>query len=212
MSPTQRLLRQLPAPLRRQVIAHREAVKFLITGGFCFGLTVAINYLLKLTILHAWPVTALTIATVISLVVSYQLNRQWSFKTRGGRRRHHEVFLFFVVSGVGVALNVIPLYLSRYAVDLRVPDVSRSTQEIADFVSGNIIGTALAMVFRLWAMKRVVFPDADARAHRRRSRTSAPASRAGAPATARSEARAEPAASQAEVAPRSEAKTSAAAR
>jgi hypothetical protein len=31
-------------------------------------------------------------------------------------------------------------------------------REIADFVSGIIIGTLLAMCFRLWAFKRFVFP------------------------------------------------------
>jgi hypothetical protein len=36
-------------------------------------------------------------------------------------------------------------------------------QEVADFTSGIIIGTLLAMVFRLWAFKKWVFPQADAR-------------------------------------------------
>jgi putative flippase GtrA len=161
------VLNLAPAAVRPALIAHREAVKFLVTGAACFALTVVINYVLKLTILHSWPVTALTIATIVSLIVSYVLNRQWSFRTRGGRRQHHEVALFFLVSAVGVALNVIPLYVSRYGLDIRVPDVSRSAQEIADFVSGNILGTLIALVFRLWAMKRFVFPDAGARSRRR---------------------------------------------
>ena len=60
-------------------------------------------------------------------------------------------------------LTVLPLYASRYVLQLRVPDVSRPVQEIADFVSGIVIGTAVAMVFRLWAFKRFVFPHAAAR-------------------------------------------------
>ena len=60
-------------------------------------------------------------------------------------------------------LTVLPLYASRYVLQLRVPDVSRPVQEIADFVSGIVIGTAVAMVFRLWAFKRFVFPHAEAR-------------------------------------------------
>jgi hypothetical protein len=31
-------------------------------------------------------------------------------------------------------------------------------QELADFASGMIIGTLIAMGFRLWAFKRFVFP------------------------------------------------------
>lgn len=149
--------------LSQLVRRHHEAVKFLVVGGTCFVATTAVNYALKLTVLQAKPVTALGIATVLSTILSYFLNREWSFRTRGGRRRHHEAALFFAVSAVGVVLTVLPLYASRYVFLLRVPEVSRPVQEIADFVSGIVIGTAVAMVFRLWAFKRFVFPHAEAR-------------------------------------------------
>ncbi|GAA1608897.1 GtrA family protein [Actinoplanes couchii] len=142
---------------------HHEAAKFLVVGGICFVATAAINYALKLTVLSGKPVTALAIATILATVLSYVLNREWSFRTRGGRERRHEAALFFSVSAVGVVLNSLPLYISRYVFMLSVPDVSRSTQEIADFVSGMIIGTLVAMCFRLWAFRTFVFPHADAR-------------------------------------------------
>ncbi|MFC6016875.1 GtrA family protein [Plantactinospora solaniradicis] len=142
---------------------HHEAAKFLVVGGVCFVATTGINYTLKLTVLHEKPVTALALATIVSTILSYVLNREWSFRTRGGRERHHEAALFFSVSAIGIVLNVIPLYASRYVFLLRVPDVSRPVQEIADFVSGIIVGTLIAMCFRLWAFKRFVFPHPEAR-------------------------------------------------
>lgn len=166
VSLSRKVLALTPAALRPVLISHREVVKFLVTGGVCFVITVAVNYLLKLTVLHNRPVTALTIATVVSVIASYIMNRQWSFRTRGGRRTHHEAFLFFLISGIGVGINDLPLYLSRYALDLREPYVGGAYQEIADFLSGIIIGTALAMVFRLWAFKRFVFPHENARPRR----------------------------------------------
>ncbi|SFF11542.1 Putative flippase GtrA (transmembrane translocase of bactoprenol-linked glucose) [Actinoplanes philippinensis] len=157
---------RLPKIVRR----HHEAVKFLLVGGVCFLVTTVINYALKLTVLSDKPVTALALATIIATILSYVLNREWSFRTRGGRERHHEAALFFSVSAVGVVLNSVPLYVSRYVFLLQEPDVSRPVQEIADFVSGIVIGTLIAMCFRLWAFKRFVFPHSDARPHRRRSR------------------------------------------
>ncbi|MEV4350997.1 GtrA family protein [Actinoplanes sp. NPDC049596] len=145
---------------------HHEAAKFLVVGGICFLATTAINYALKLTVLHEKPVTALAFATVLSTILSYVLNREWSFRRRGGRERRHEAALFFAVSAVGIVLNVLPLGFSRYVLLLRVPDVSRPMQELADFVSGIIVGTLIAMVFRLWAFKRFVFPHADGRPRR----------------------------------------------
>ncbi|MCP2169997.1 putative flippase GtrA (transmembrane translocase of bactoprenol-linked glucose) [Goodfellowiella coeruleoviolacea] len=142
---------------------HRELLRFAVVGGTCFVITVAINYALKLTILTDKPVSAQAISVVIATIVSYVLNREWSFRTRGGRERAHEAALFFLISGIGVALNSAPLWVSRYLFHLQEPAVTRLTQEIADFASGMILGTLLAMVFRWWAFKKWVFPQADAR-------------------------------------------------
>ena len=149
--------------LTRLFRRHHEAAKFLIVGGLCTTITAVVNYALKLTVLPDKPVTALIIGTLLGTIVSYVLNREWSFSTRGGRERRHEAALFFAVSGVGIILNSVPLWISRYVFMLEVPQVSRAVQELADFVAGIILGTLLALVFRLWAMKRFVFPDADAR-------------------------------------------------
>src|SRR4051812_33387393 len=103
-----KLVQLAPPPLRPALLRHREIVKFLAVGGTCFLITTFVNYALKLTVLVEKPVTALTIATVFSTVVSYVLNREWSFRTRGGRERHHEAALFFLVSGLGIVVNDIP--------------------------------------------------------------------------------------------------------
>ncbi|MFF1870352.1 GtrA family protein [Kitasatospora herbaricolor] len=153
-SPTQRALARVPARLRPVLVKHRKLVKFLLVGSTCFVLTVVVNLSLKLTVLQHKPVVALTVATVIATAVSYVLNRQWSFRANGKQR---EAVLFFVVSAVAVLVNDVPLIVSRYVLDLRRPDVSSFTQEAADFLSGMVVGTLLAMVFRYWAMQRWVF-------------------------------------------------------
>jgi putative flippase GtrA len=163
MSVVEVVLSRVPEPLRAVLIKHREMLKFAVVGGICFVVTNVVNYGLKFTILNAKPVTALAIAVIIATIVSYILNREWSFRTRGGRERRHEAALFFLISGVGVGLNSLPLALSRYVLDLQVPRVSLLVQEVADFGSGIIVGTLLAMGFRWWAFKKWVFPEANAR-------------------------------------------------
>lgn len=153
----------LPDRVRALLTRYHEHLKFLIVGGTCFLITIAINYGLKLTVLGGKPVTALTIAIVIATIISYVANREWSFRTRGGRDRRYEAALFFLISGLGIVVNDIPLWISRYVLDLHTPAVSLFTQEVADFVSGLIIGTAAGMVFRLWAFRKFVFPKAGAR-------------------------------------------------
>ena len=53
--------------------------------------------------------------------------------------------------------------MSRYVLGLEMPRVSLLAQETADFVSGIVIGSLVAMVFRFFAFRRWVFPQADAR-------------------------------------------------
>ncbi|SDD20706.1 GtrA family protein [Actinokineospora iranica] len=163
MAVVENVLARLPEPLRVTLIKHRELLRFAVVGGVCFVVTTVVNYALKLTVLNRNPVTALAIAVIIATIVSYILNREWSFQDRGGRERPHEAALFFLISGIGVGLNSLPLVVSRYLLHLEVPHVTLLAQEIADFGFGNILGTLVAMVFRWWAFKKWVFPEADGR-------------------------------------------------
>ncbi len=163
MSVVESVLARIPEPYRGVAIKHREMVKFALVGGTTFVVDTTVFAVLKTTVLAPKPVTAKIIAVLVATIVGYILNRKWSFRTRGGRERHHEAALYFAISGVGMVINAAPLWISRYVFDLQVPFVSRLTMELADFTSAQIIGTLLAMLFRWWAFRRYVFPDADAR-------------------------------------------------
>lgn len=163
MSVVETVLARIPQPYRAIALKHRELVKFALVGGIAFMVDTAVFVLLKTTVLAPKPVTAKIIAVLVATIVGYILNREWSFRTRGGRERHHEAALYFAISGIGMVINAAPLWISRYALHLQVPEVSRLTMEIADFTSAQIIGTLLAMIFRWWSFRRYVFPDADAR-------------------------------------------------
>jgi putative flippase GtrA len=157
------VLASIPEPYRAAAIKHRELVKFAVVGGTTWVIDTAIFLLLKATVLEAKPLTAKVLAVLVATIVSYVLNREWSFRTRGGRDRHHEAFLFFIISGIGVAVYTAPLAISRYVLHLQVPGVTLFTQEVADFIAGQIIGTLVGMAFRWWAFRRYVFPHEDVR-------------------------------------------------
>lgn len=152
-------LARIPQPYRDKAIRHRELIKFLMVGGSTWVIDTVVFLVLKVFVLDTKPVTAKVIAVLVATIVSYVLNREWSFRTRGGRERHHEAALFFLISGVGVAVYSAPLWISRYVLELQVPGVSLVTQELADFVAGQIVGTLVGMAFRWWAFRRFVWPD-----------------------------------------------------
>ncbi|WP_280268273.1 GtrA family protein [Nocardia wallacei] len=149
----------LPRTLRDLAYRHHELIKFAIVGATTFVIDSGIFYVLKLTVLSPKPVTAKIISGVIAVIASYILNREWSFKGRGGREKHHEALLFFAVSGIGVVLSFLPLWVSRYVFHLQVPHISLTVENITDFISAFIIGNLLQMMFRFWAMRRWVFPN-----------------------------------------------------
>ncbi|GEL19725.1 sugar translocase [Pseudonocardia asaccharolytica DSM 44247 = NBRC 16224] len=163
VSVVESVLALIPQPYRGVAIRHRELVKFALVGGTTWMIDTAVFLLLKSTVLEPKPITAKVLAVLIATIVSYVLNREWSFRTRGGRERHHEAALFFLISGIGVAVYTAPLAISRYVLDLKVPGVSLVTQEVADFISGQILGVLAGMAFRWWAFRRFVFPDEDVR-------------------------------------------------
>jgi putative flippase GtrA len=157
---------RFPEPIRSIALKHRELVKFALVGGTCFVIDTVLFFGIKTIILPNNPVTAKIIATLVATIVSYVLNREWSFRTRGGRERHHEAALFFLVNGIGIVLNSAPLYVARYLFHLQEPHVSRLTEEISDFLSAQIIGTLVAMAFRWYGYKKWVFPEENARGPR----------------------------------------------
>ena len=159
MSFTDATIARLPRPIRPYFERHHELIKFAIVGATTFVIDSAVFYTLKLTVLEPKPVTAKIIAGIVAVIASYILNREWSFRDRGGRERHHEALMFFAFSGVGVLLSMAPLWFSSYVLQLRVPDVSLTVENIADFISAYIIGNLLQMGFRFWAFRRWVFPD-----------------------------------------------------
>ena len=159
MSFTDVTIARLPRAVRPFAERHHELIKFAIVGGTTFIIDSVIFYTLKLTILEPKPVTAKIISGIVAVIASYILNREWSFRDRGGRERHHEALLFFGVSGVGVLLSMAPLWVSSYVLELRVPMVSLTMENVADFVSAYIVGNLLQMAFRFWAFRRWVFPQ-----------------------------------------------------
>ena len=142
------------------LLRHSELIKFAIVGGTCMVFDLAIFYGLSLTILEEKPVVAKIISGVLATILSYILNREWSFRNRGGRERHHEALLFFAISGVGVLLAAAPLWIANNIFEVRQHN-SLTTVLVVDFVLNYIIGNLLQLVFRFWALRRFAFPEED---------------------------------------------------
>ncbi|MDJ0395155.1 GtrA family protein [Rhodococcus sp. G-MC3] len=153
------VIHRLPGPVRELAIRHSELIKFAIVGGTTMVFDLVIFYSLSLTVLEPKPVIAKVISGVMATILSYILNREWAFKNRGGRERHHEALLFFTISGIGVILSAAPLFIANNLFDIREGHNSLTMLLILDFVLNYIIGNLLQMAFRFWALRKFAFPE-----------------------------------------------------
>lgn len=139
---------------------YRELAKFLVVGGTAWLVDTTIFTVLAHTVLSEKILTCKIISMLVSTILSYILNREWSFNSRGGHQMHHEAALFFLFNGIGFALNLAPLWISHYLIGINsLNGYSTMTVAVCDWISANVIGTLFGTMFRYWSYRRWVFPD-----------------------------------------------------
>ena len=141
----------LLARLRRGVV---ELFRFSVVGLVAFVLDVTLfNALVHVgdpPVLQDKPLTAKTLSVVAATVLAYWLNREWTWKHRSRRGFWREYSLYFLLNGIGLALTLLPLAVSRYVLGL--------DSALADNLSANVVGLAAGTLFRFWSYRRWVFP------------------------------------------------------
>jgi putative flippase GtrA len=133
-----------------------EAVRFVAVGAVSTIVAIAIYNWLAYEPYHLWSplhhhVTwSYIVAHGFGMLVSYELSRRWTFRDRSATKPG-EGFVSYAVINI-VTLATIPLgclWFSRHVLEL--------TSQLADNVSGNVIGLLLSQVARFFLFRRFVF-------------------------------------------------------
>jgi putative flippase GtrA len=137
-----------------RVLVH-EVAKFGVVGAFNYVLDVGLFNVLVLGPLDHRPLMAKTISTVVAVTSSYFMNRHWTFSHRVSSGHPREFAIFVLLSAVGLGITLGCLGFSEYVLDQH--------SLLARNLAGNVVGVAVAMVFRFWSFKRWVFlaPESD---------------------------------------------------
>ena len=128
----------------------------MVTGGLSTLVSVSLFnflvhglYLTSSPWLSTQPLTALVIANLVGMMVSYRLSRYWTFRHRqpvhadGGRTA------FFLINVVTLPLSVGTLWFSRHVLGL--------TDPLSDNLFGNVIGALIGQVARFYLFRTYVF-------------------------------------------------------
>jgi putative flippase GtrA len=143
--------------LRRARVAARllELGRFSFVGTIAFFVDLGVFNFLRFgpwEALSSSPLEAKAIAVVVSTLVSWLGSRYWTFSDRRTTQRTRELVGFLLVNAVGMAISLGCLAFSTSVLGLTSP--------LAENVSANIVGLALANVFRYVSYRRFVFTGA----------------------------------------------------
>jgi putative flippase GtrA len=145
------LLGFVPSRYRKIVT---ELVQFGMVGGVGFVVQVSVFNVLRSTVfsptvIHAGPILAMLVSTLLAIVVNWLGNRYWTFRAKRQTKIMRESVEFFAVSVVGMTIGLGCLWFSHYVLGFR--------SVLADNVSGNVIGLVLGAAFRFVLYRFWVF-------------------------------------------------------
>ncbi|WP_017582842.1 GtrA family protein [Nocardiopsis valliformis] len=121
-----------------------------------FGSVGAVAYVVQLVVTNLlWAngmqvMAGQVLGTLCAIAVAFVGNRFWTFSDRARTGYGRETFLFLVMNGVGMLIQVGCQAFSLYVLGLDGP--------LAQNISGNVVGVALGTLFRFFAYRTWVFP------------------------------------------------------
>lgn len=145
----QRIIRFLLAFYYRLDQLVRELMKFGTVGAFAYVVDIGLYNLLRATVLEDRTITAKVVSVTVATGVAFLGNRHWTFRHRSDPGLARGFGVFALLNGIAMVITVIPLWISHYLLGM--------TSLLADNISTNVIGTALATVFRFWSYRKWVF-------------------------------------------------------
>jgi putative flippase GtrA len=137
------LVRPLPERL------HRLA-REVTTYGVVAIINTAIDFALFNGLISLGALKANSVSTIVATTTSFLMNRHWVYRDRPKKAMHREYTLFFGVNLVGLVIQEVVLGLAS----LGVHDMSDNRLQLNLY---KCLGVAVAMIFRFWAYRTVVF-------------------------------------------------------
>jgi putative flippase GtrA len=128
--------------------------KFALVGGVGFVLDVAVFNALRLTLftpehVHAGPLLAKTVSTVVAIIANWIGNRYWTFGPHRSTRSALEAVEFIAVSVLGMLVGLACLWVSHYMLGLDTV--------LADNISSNVVGLLLGSAVRFALYRHWVY-------------------------------------------------------
>lgn len=133
------------------IMLNKERVFFLVRYLFAGGLAFATNLALLFIFahyFHLWYLTASTLSFIISVIVSFTVQKFITFRDRTTDNVHHQIAKYVAIALFNVTANVGIMYL--------LVDSAHVHYMIAQIVSAGIIAVWSLAVYRYLIFKHAV--------------------------------------------------------
>ena len=141
----------------REFLARHPRIAGLAAEVGKFGSVGALAYVVQLAVTNlVWGLSDLPllvgqmIGTSCAIAVAFVGNRFWTFRDRARTGYGRETFLFLVMNGVGMLIQVGCLGFAVYVLGLE--------GQLASNIAGNVVGVGLGTLFRFFSYRTWVFP------------------------------------------------------
>jgi putative flippase GtrA len=130
----------------------REVVRFLISGGIAYLADLLVFNLLLLA--GVGSILSKVVSSVVAIFIAFLGSRYYTWRDRRSEHPGREYAMFFLFSAIAAGLQLLCLAITHNGLGW--------TSALADNISGNVVGMAIAMVFRFLTFRTFVFPDRSA--------------------------------------------------
>jgi len=131
-----------------------EALRFLVTGGAAYLADLLVFNLLLFS--GTGPALAKVVSSVIAIAVAFVGSRYYTWRDRRSEHPVREYAMFLLLSVIAAGLQLLCLVVTHYGLGWTSP--------LVDNLSSNVVGMAIATVFRFLTFRSLVFPDRSAAA------------------------------------------------
>jgi len=127
-----------------------EVAKFGTVGMMAFVIDIGLFNVLRAGVLTDSPLTAKGISALVATAFAFLANRHWTYGDRARTGYGRETALFVVTNIAALLIAWACLATTHYLLGL--------DSQLADNISGNVIGVGLGTLFRFWVYRTWVFP------------------------------------------------------
>ncbi len=102
-------LKQTYGKFNEKYPAKTKIVRYIISGGTAAVVDLVLLYLLT-DVFGVWYITSSIIAFLVSFIVSFTLQKFWTFNDRSTDKIHSQAIIYLIVTSINLGLNTVGIF------------------------------------------------------------------------------------------------------